>query len=117
MQRFSQYHVSMEEIHHIQKLDSPSGTAISLANQIIANSKYTNWSLEKKAENTILINAKRELNVPGTHSVVYNSDVDAIEIKHTAHNREGFAIGAIIAAEWLINKKGIFTMKDVLELQ
>lgn len=116
MQRFSQYHLFLEETHHTQKLDSPSGTAISLANQIIANSNYTKWSEEIFSDDTILIKAKREENVPGTHSVIYNSDVDSIEIKHTAHNREGFALGAVIAAEWLVNKKGIFTMKDVLNL-
>ena len=117
MSRFSQYQVSMEEIHHTQKLDSPSGTAISLANQIIENSNYTDWSDQGSLSKTILINAKREANVPGTHSVSYRSDVDTIEIKHTAHNRDGFALGAVIAAEWLVNKKGVFTMKDVLELQ
>lgn len=117
MQKFSQYKVSMEEIHHTQKLDAPSGTAISLANQIIENSEYTNWTLnQNSSQNEIYIDAKRLENIPGTHSINYNSDVDSIEIVHTAHNREGFALGAIIAAEWLIDKKGIFTMKDVLEL-
>lgn len=113
MRHLKQYNVTMEEIHHTQKLDAPSGTAITLANDIIQNSDKTNWSLEKK-ENSIYINAKRIENVPGTHSVFYDSNVDQIEIKHTAHTREGFALGAIIAAEWLINKKGVFTMKDVL---
>ncbi len=117
MQRFSQYHVLMQEVHHSQKLDAPSGTAISLANQIIANSNYTDWSEKNGSDTTIVIEAKREANVPGTHVVRYESDVDSIEIKHTAHNREGFALGALVAAEWLINKKGIFTMKDVLALK
>ncbi len=117
MRKFSQYKVSIEEIHHTQKLDAPSGTAISLANQIIENSEYNNWSLnQNNFQNEIYIDAKRIENIPGTHSVNYNSDVDSVEIVHTAHNREGFALGAVIAAEWLIGKKGIFTMKDVLEL-
>ncbi len=117
MARFPQYKVSMEEIHHTQKLDSPSGTAISLAKDIIAHSDYSSWALENAKDNELLIDAKRIENVPGTHSVLYHSEVDAIEIKHTAHNREGFALGAIIAAEWIIGKTGIFTMKDVLNLK
>ena len=116
MSKFNQYSVSMEEIHHTQKLDAPSGTAISLANGIIKNSKYTNWTLENPNANEIVIDAKRIENVPGTHSIFYKSNVDTIEIKHTAHNRDGFAFGAVIAAEWLVGKKGVFTMKDVLEL-
>ncbi|MBC7493661.1 MAG: 4-hydroxy-tetrahydrodipicolinate reductase [Flavobacterium sp.] len=116
MKNFVQYHVSMEEIHHTQKLDSPSGTAISLANQIIANSDYTSWSETPSEKDTIHITAKREPNVPGTHSIAYVSDVDTIEIKHTAHSRDGFALGAVVAAEWLINKKGIYTMQDVLAI-
>ena len=113
MHNLKQYNVTMEEVHHTQKLDAPSGTAISLANDIIQNSDKTNWSLEKE-ENSIYIDAKRIENVPGTHSVFYDSEVDQIEIKHTAHSREGFALGSIIAAEWLLGKKGVFTMKDVL---
>lgn len=116
MSKFNQYSVSMEEIHHTQKLDAPSGTAISLANGIIKNSEYTKWTLENPNENEIVIDAKRIENVPGTHSIFYQSNVDTIEIKHTAHNRDGFAFGAVIAAEWLAGKKGVFTMKDVLEL-
>ncbi|WP_395057485.1 4-hydroxy-tetrahydrodipicolinate reductase [Flavobacterium sp.] len=116
MSKFNQYKVSMEEIHHTQKLDAPSGTAISLAKGVIENSDYTSWTIEKPIENQIYIDAKRIENVPGTHSIFYDSSVDQIEIKHTAHNREGFALGAVIAAEWLVNKKGVFTMKDVLNL-
>lgn len=116
MSKFKNYSVVMEEIHHIQKLDAPSGTAISLAKGIIENSSYTNWTLEKPKGNEIQIKAKRIGAVPGTHTVTYNSEVDAIEIKHTAHNREGFALGAVIAAEWIVGKQGVFTMKDVLEL-
>ncbi len=116
MSNFNQYQVSMEEIHHTQKLDAPSGTAISLANGIIENSAYDNWTLDSPNANQIAIDAKRIENVPGTHSVFYTSTVDTIEIKHTAHNRDGFALGAVIAAEWLVGKKGVFTMKNVLGL-
>ena len=114
MSKFDSYQVQMEEIHHTQKLDAPSGTAISLAKGVIENSLYTNWTLEEPKTNEIHIEAKRIGTVPGTHTVTYNSPIDAIEIKHTAHNREGFALGAVIAAEWIVGKKGIFTMKDVL---
>lgn len=114
MHNLNQYNVSMEEIHHTQKLDAPSGTAISLAQGIIKNSEYTSWTLEDPKEKEIHIEAKRIENVPGTHSVFYDSEVDQIEIKHTAHSREGFALGSVIAAEWLRGKKGVFTMKDVL---
>jgi 4-hydroxy-tetrahydrodipicolinate reductase len=116
MNGFPEYKVELEEIHHTQKLDAPSGTAISLANQIIENSNYTSWQLGQTDNNVIGIEAKREENVPGTHSVFYKSTIDEIEIKHTAHTREGFAQGAVMAAEWILDKKGIFTMKDVLGL-
>ena len=116
MSKIDQYKVSMEEIHHTQKLDAPSGTAISLAKGIIENSKYKNWTLNNPEVDEIKIDAKRIENVPGTHSIFYDSNVDQIEIKHTAHNREGFALGAVIAAEWIQNYKGVFTMKDVLNL-
>ncbi len=114
MARFSQYKVSMEEIHHTKKLDAPSGTAISLANGIIENSAYTSWTLEQPKSDEIYIEAKRIGEVPGTHSIFYTSEVDTIEIRHTAHNRTGFALGAVIAAEWLPGKTGVFSMKDVL---
>ncbi len=118
MAKFSSvYKVSMEEIHHTQKLDSPSGTAISLAKGVIENSTYTSWTEETASENQIHIDAKRIENVPGTHSVFYSSDVDFIEIKHVAHNREGFALGAVLAAEWIVGKNGVFSMKDVLDLK
>jgi 4-hydroxy-tetrahydrodipicolinate reductase len=116
MSKFDHYKVDMEEIHHDQKLDAPSGTAISLAKGVIENSNYTNWTLDNPKENEIHIEAIRVGTVPGTHTVTYNSEVDSIEIKHTAHNREGFALGAVIAAEWLAGKHGVFTMKDVLDL-
>jgi len=116
MANLKQYKVSMEEIHHIQKLDAPSGTAITLAEGVIKHSDYANWTLETPISNEIHIEAKRIENIPGTHSIFYDSEVDQIEIKHTAHSREGFALGAVIAAEWLVGKKGVFTMKDVLGL-
>lgn len=117
MTNLKEYKVSMEEIHHTQKLDAPSGTAISLAEGIIANSEYTNWTMENPSEHQIHIEAKRIENIPGTHSIFYDSIVDQIEIKHTAHSREGFALGAVIASEWLAGKEGVFTMKDVLNLK
>jgi 4-hydroxy-tetrahydrodipicolinate reductase len=116
MSKLKEYKVSMEEIHHTQKLDAPSGTAISLAKDIINHSDYSSWALENAKADEILIDAKRIADVPGTHSIFYDSEVDSIEIKHTAHNREGFALGAVVAAEWLVGKKGIYTMKDVLGL-
>ena len=116
MSNLDKYKVSLQEIHHTHKLDAPSGTAITLAEGIIDNSNYTNWSLENSHSETIKIEAKRIEDVPGTHSIIYNSSVDSIEIKHTAKNREGFALGAVIAAEWIIGKTGIFTMKDVLNI-
>lgn len=118
MSQFDSYKVSLEEIHHTQKLDAPSGTAISLAKGVIENSNYANWTLdEAKNNNEIHIEAKRIGDVPGTHTVTYDSIVDSIELKHTAHNREGFALGAVIAAEWLAGKTGIYSMKDVLNLK
>jgi len=116
MSKFEDYKVGIEEIHHTQKLDAPSGTAISLAKGVIENSDYKNWTLENPKSDDILIEAKRIENVPGTHTVSYNSNVDLIEIKHLAHNREGFALGAVIAAEWIVGKNGVYTMKDVLEI-
>jgi 4-hydroxy-tetrahydrodipicolinate reductase len=117
MSKFEEYKISMEEIHHTQKLDAPSGTAISLANSIINHTHYDNWTLDNPNNNELKIDAQRIENVPGTHSVLYSSDIDSIEIKHTAHSRDGFALGAVIAAEWLLGKKGIFTMKDVLNIK
>lgn len=115
MSQFEQYQPKIEEIHHLQKLDAPSGTAISLANEILKNTRLKYWSLENNHPNSIFIDAKRIENVAGTHTVCYESTVDTIEIKHTAHNRNGFALGAVIAAEWIVGKKGVFLMKDVLE--
>ena len=116
MNKFNEYNCQLEEIHHIHKLDAPSGTAISLAEGIIQNSNFEAWKLEETKEKELGIFAIRENEVPGTHSVFYRSEVDEIEIKHTAYNRNGFALGAVIASEWIVDKKGIFTMKDVLGL-
>lgn len=116
MAQLSEYRVSMEEIHHTQKLDAPSGTAISLAKGIIEHTSYTDWTMEAPLSDQIPIEAKRIENVPGTHSVYYRSEVDEIEIKHTAFSRQGFALGAVIAAEWIEHKKGVFSMKDVLSI-
>lgn len=117
MKNVDEYTCQLEEIHHIHKLDAPSGTAISLAEGIIKNSdKFDAWKLEDTQEKQLGIFAIRENEVPGTHSVFYRSEVDEIEIKHTAYNRNGFALGAVVAAEWIKDKKGNFTMKDVLGL-
>ncbi len=114
MSSFPDYSVSIEEIHHTQKLDAPSGTAISLAEQIIESSDKKGWKLDHATEGEIPVTAKRIENVPGTHVVSYHSKVDTINIEHIAHSRDGFALGAIVAAEWLQDKKGVYTMKDVL---
>lgn len=116
MKNLNQYQVSMEEIHHTQKLDAPSGTAITLAEGVIENTDYENWRLNQSSEKEISITSKRVGKTPGTHTVAYDSKVDTIDIKHTAHNREGFALGAVIAAEWIVGKEGVFSMKDVLGL-
>ncbi|MDG2151686.1 MAG: 4-hydroxy-tetrahydrodipicolinate reductase [Polaribacter sp.] len=117
MKTIEGYNISMEEIHHTKKLDKPSGTAITLAEGIIENTSKNNWELgEVTSEENIAIISKRISKVPGTHTVWYNSEVDSIEIKHTAHNRKGFALGAVIAAEWISGKTGVFSMKDVLNI-
>ncbi|MFD1615057.1 4-hydroxy-tetrahydrodipicolinate reductase [Gelatiniphilus marinus] len=117
MSNLKQYNVSMEEIHHTQKLDAPSGTAITLAEGVIEkHDRFNNWKLDEGGENTIPITAKRIENVPGTHTVNYQSEVDTISIEHIAHNRQGFALGAVIAAEWIVGKTGVFTMNHVLNI-
>ena len=114
MKKHDQYDLNIEETHHIQKVDKPSGTAITLAEGIIENGKYNNWSMDNEKK-SIPIESKRIDNVPGTHMVNYSSEVDSIEIKHIAKNRTGFALGAVIAAEWIVNKKGVFEMSDVIK--
>lgn len=116
MNRFAEYNISIDEIHHTQKLDAPSGTAITLAEDIIRSierkSKWVNDANVKSDE--ILINSFREGSVPGTHTITYKSDVDEISLKHEVKNRKGLALGAIIAAEFIAGKKGFYTMQDVL---
>lgn len=117
MSNHPEYLIKMKEIHHIEKIDAPSGTAITLAESIIKETDYQKWSLNKDfKENEISIEAQRLSDKTGTHEVIYKSDIDEIKIKHTAVNREGFGLGAVIAAEWLIGKKGVFSMKDVLNI-
>ena len=114
------YTASIEEVHHLQKLDSPSGTAITIADGILENnSDYLSWVLGKDEipftnRNQLSLTSYRQPEVPGTHTIKYVSPIDTIEITHEAHSRKGFALGAVIAAEWLQNKKGIFKMNDVL---
>lgn len=112
------YDVSMEEIHHIHKLDSPSGTGLSLAKQIMETiPSKTKWiEGEAKSKEELSIISKREGEVPGTHIVKYASEVDEIEIMHKANSRKGFAMGAVMAAEWLPGKQGVYGMNDMLKL-
>lgn len=119
MSKWVDYEISIEETHHIHKQDAPSGTAIVLANDIIRNSKRKEKWVKKIPENPeeLGIQSFRTENVPGTHKVKYESDADSIEIIHTAKNRRGFAVGTLLAAEWLNGKKGIFEMKDLLSSQ
>jgi len=117
MSNLKDYKVAIEEIHHTQKLDAPSGTAISLAEDIIYNNaNYNAWQLDSNTNKTIPITAKRIENVPGTHNITYNSEIDTIKLEHIAHSRQGFALGAVVAAEWLVGKTGVYTMKDVLSI-
>ena len=118
MKPYGEYSMGIDEIHHTQKQDAPSGTAITLAEDAIKESEYTGWSLGKSLDpKQIGIEAKRIENIPGTHKVSYDSKIDSIEIKHIAKNREGFGLGAVIAAEWLFGKTGVFSMKDVLNIK
>jgi 4-hydroxy-tetrahydrodipicolinate reductase len=117
MQPYPEYQLDMTEIHHTQKKDAPSGTAIKLAKDLISlsSNSFDEWALNTASKSSeIVIKALREEHVPGTHIVNYQSDIDAIEIKHTAFSRKGFAIGALRAAEFLCGKKGVFGMKDLL---
>ena len=116
MKSYDEYDVKLHEIHHTKKLDAPSGTAITLAEDIISQlpSKKA-WVCDKDAkENELSISTARIDPTPGTHSIAYTSEIDSIEITHTAHNRQGFALGAVIASEWILQRHGVFTMKDVL---
>jgi 4-hydroxy-tetrahydrodipicolinate reductase len=125
MNKYPYYDVQVEEIHHTQKLDSPSGTAMTIAEGIIDNldskSEWVNVleqtegsdAIDAVKENQLLIESLRIDSVPGTHTVIYDSEVDMIEFKHTAHNRNGFALGAVLAAEWVQDKKGFFSISDM----
>jgi 4-hydroxy-tetrahydrodipicolinate reductase len=117
MNSFPQYEVEMEEVHHTQKLDAPSGTAISLANDILKNiDRKTEWQLDGQDNaQKLKINAIRRDTVPGIHTIKYESEVDFIEITHSSKNRKGLALGAVIAAEFIAGKKGVFTMDDLLK--
>lgn len=118
MSSHKSYEASMKEVHHIHKLDAPSGTAITLAEGIIDQSDYTQWSIHKDTiENMLPIEVDRTGEVPGTHTIKYESNIDSITIEHEAHSRKGFALGAVIAAEWIQDKKGVFSMNDVLSLK
>jgi dihydrodipicolinate reductase len=116
MNQFPLYEVSMEEIHHIHKLDSPSGTGITLAEGILENiDRKTVWKEAQEGnENELLIHSRREGEVPGTHSVKYESEMDVIRIEHEAKSRKGFALGAVLAAEFTKGKKGFLTMNNML---
>jgi 4-hydroxy-tetrahydrodipicolinate reductase len=118
MEPYEQYDVAMTEIHHTEKKDAPSGTAISLAEQILTNlSRKNKWvNAASASENDLIIHSERIDPAPGTHTVTYTSPIDTIEITHTAHTRKGFASGAILAAEFANKKSGIFSMKHVLGL-
>lgn len=116
LKSYSDYDVRIHEIHHIHKKDAPSGTAITLAEDIVNEcSRYSGWESEKSEEDKILVTSERTGEVPGTHVITWDSNIDSIEIRHTAHNRKGLAAGAIIAAEWLIGKKGVFSMSDLMQ--
>ena len=116
MNDFSDYKASIEETHHSKKLDRPSGTAITLAEKIISNSNYQSWTLKENKLNELPIKVKRKGDVKGQHVVKYNSSIDSIKIEHDAKSREGFALGSIIASEWIIGKTGVFSLKDVLKI-
>lgn len=115
MRKFNYYKVSIEEIHHVKKIDAPSGTAISLANGIISsNSDYESWKLDVENSGTIPIHAIREGQVTGIHTVRWDSEIDILSLRHEAKNRSGFALGAVIAAEFISTRKGVFTMNDIM---
>ncbi|MCT7904560.1 Dihydrodipicolinate reductase [Candidatus Ornithobacterium hominis] len=120
MNDYPAYGLSLEEVHHTEKKDSPSGTAISMAENLMEISDYKTWHLtseEKVKENSIPITAMRKAEVKGTHILQFKSPIDSIELKHEAYSRDGFALGAVMAAEYIFEKNGIFTMKDVLNLK
>ncbi len=120
MNKHAAYQVSIQEIHHTEKKDAPSGTAITTAENILPNiDRLNEWVLGSTSNSPeqLPIEALRLPDVPGTHTVNYVSNIDSISITHEAHNRSGFAIGAVLSAEFIIGKKGIFTIQDVLNIQ
>ncbi len=119
MKNFPQYEPSIEEIHHTAKLDAPSGTGITMAEGILKHiSRKKSWvNRSSQQPEELALTSIREENVPGTHSISYVSDVDTIELKHTAHNRSGFALGAVEAAEWLVGHPGIHSMQEFLNFK
>ena len=126
MNNYPAYDVQVEEIHHTQKLDAPSGTAMTIAEGIIENlDRKTEWINELSGQgltevmkkDQLLIASERIENIPGTHTVVYSSEVDEIELKHTANSRAGFALGAVVAAEWLQNKQGFYNITDIFNFK
>ena len=122
MNNYPEYAAGITEIHHTRKLDAPSGTAISIAEGIIAeHSSFNQWELSDEEKQSfggnLPINAIRTDDVPGTHTITWNSSIDSISLTHTAHNRQGFATGAILAAEWIIGKQGVYSMKDMLNFE
>jgi 4-hydroxy-tetrahydrodipicolinate reductase len=117
MGQFPDYKIDIEETHHLQKLDKPSGTAITLAENIIkTHPHYRRWDLNASKENDMNIASIRQAEVTGKHVINYHSSIDTIAITHEAHSREGFALGAVLVAEWIQNKKGIFTMNDFIKI-
>ena len=111
-----EYTPTLKEIHHIHKLDAPSGTALTLAEGVLKESHLTDWELDGSSKDKLSIQSIRKGEVPGTHSISYHSKIDQISIEHEAFGRDGFALGAVIAAEWLKGKKGVFSMDDVLNI-
>ena len=114
LNKHDQYKIALQEIHHTEKIDKPSGTALTLAEDIIKGTDYKDWSFKNNTNKTIKMESVRKNNVPGIHKVKYDSEIDSIEITHTAHSRKGFALGAVVAAEWIIDKKGVFNMTDMI---
>ncbi len=117
MGQFQDYKINIEETHHLQKLDKPSGTAITLAENIIkTHPNYRRWALDTSKENDVKIASFRQAEVAGKHVINYHSSIDTLAITHEAHSREGFALGAVLVAEWIQDKKGIFTMNDFIKI-
>ena len=117
LNQYNTYSTEIEEIHHVRKLDAPSGTAISLAEDILSvQKKYKKWELDGTGDDVLTIHSERVGDAPGTHKVKFESRDDLIQITHESKNRTGFAYGAVLAAEFLVGKTGLFTMKDLLNL-